>query len=403
MLAFRYVAKDKTGKTVRGSLEAPTREALIDSLRKRDLIIISIAKETPRAGVSFAFGGGVKLDDLVIFSRQLATMVDAGIPLVQALDILCEQMEKRSFKAILTKIKDDVETGSSLSDAMARHPRVFTELFSSMVRAGENSGMLDEILDRLAGYLEKTNNLIKKVRASLVYPIVVMIMAFLITAILIIKVIPAFKGIFLALGGTLPLPTRILIAVSDFARQMFLGVIGALVLGGFGISWFINKTEKGRLLFDKLTLKLPIFGVLLRKVAISKFTRTLATLVRSGVPILSSLDIVAKTAGNKVVENAVIQARTNIREGESIAEPLARLGVFPPMVVRMIAVGEQTGELEKMLTKISDFYDEQVDIAVSSLTSLIEPVIIVFLGIIVGGIVISMFLPIFKLTQLVAH
>ncbi|MFC1576232.1 type II secretion system F family protein [Candidatus Omnitrophota bacterium] len=404
MAKFSYMVKDGNGKTLKGIVEGDSRQAAVQSLRSKKLTIISLEetreKFFSRATLQRGNRKKIKLDDIVIFSRQLATMVDAGIPLVNALDILCEQIEHPSFKQIITKIRDDVETGSSLSEAMSRHPAVFSELFINMVRAGESSGMLDEILDRVASYLEKSNNLQKKVKAALVYPIAVTVMAVGITGFLMIRVIPVFKEIYEGFGATLPLPTEILIIISDFMRTYFYVAI-ALVVGGFIFIKRYIKSEKGRTWFDRLKLNAPIFGILVKKVAVGKFTRTLATLIRSGVPILSSLEIVSKTSGNHVVELAVEKVRSNVREGEPIAMPLARSGVFPPMVVRMIAVGEQTGELEKMLTKIADFYDEQVDAAVSGLTSIIEPLIIAFLGIVIGGIVICMFLPILKITTLV--
>ncbi len=400
MPTFKYTAKEITGKTVNGILEYSDKALLIDALRKKDLIIISVEETSKRRPMSSK--GSVKLEEIVIFSRQLATMVDSGIPLVQSLDILCEQIEKPVFKNILAKIKDDIETGSSLSDALARHPAVFSTLYINMVRAGESSGALDDILDRLASYLEKSNTLQRKVKSSLVYPIVVMTMAMLITLVMLLKVIPTFKGIFTMLGGELPLPTRILIFISDTIRQMFLYVAAGITVVVFALRKYM-KTPQGKENFDRMLLVMPVLGSLFRKVAVAKFTRTFATLVKSGVPILVSLEIVGKTAGNTVIEKAVEAVRNGIKEGENIADPLAKSGAFPPMVVRMIKVGEQTGELEKMLTKIADFYEDQVDAAVSGLTSLIEPLIIAFLGIVIGGIVVAMFLPIFKLTEIIAH
>jgi len=400
MPIFKYIAKELTGKTVNGILEYSDKSLLVEALRKKDLIIISIEETAKRRSVYT--GGSVKLEEVVIFSRQLATMVDSGIPLVQALDILCEQIEKPAFKSILSKIKDDIETGSSLSDALARHPAVFSTLYVNMVRAGESSGALDDILDRLASYLEKTNTLQRKVKSSLVYPVVVITMAMLITLVMLLKVIPTFKGIFSMLGGELPMPTRILIFVSDTIRQMFLYVASGVAVAVFALKKYA-KTPQGKENFDRMLLSMPVLGPLFRKVAVAKFTRTFSTLVKSGVPILVSLEIVGKTSGNAVIEKAVESVRTGIKEGENIADPLAKSGAFPPMVVRMIKVGEQTGELEKMLTKIADFYEDQVDAAVSGLTSLIEPLIIGFLGIVIGGIVIAMFLPVFKLTEIVAR
>src|SRR3989338_476873 len=400
MPTFRYVAKDPGGKTVTWILDYSDKSILIDALRRRGLVIISITETAKKKGI--AGYGKVKLDEVVIFSRQLATMVDSGIPLVQAMDILYDQIERPNFKKIVAAIRDDIEIGSSLSDAFLKHPATFSTLYVNMVKAGESSGALDDILDRLASYLEKASSLQRKVKSSLVYPAVVIVMATLITLVMLLKVIQTFKGIFDMLGGALPLPTRILICISDGLRSMFLYVAGVFIMIVFIFRRYV-RTPRGKASFDKAVLKLPIFGPLLRKVAVAKFTRTLATLVKSGVPILVSLEIVGKTAGNAVIEKAVESVRNGIKEGENIADPLAKSGAFPQMVVRMIKVGEQTGELEKMLTKIADFYEDQVDAAVSGLTSLIEPLIIAFLGIVIGGIVIAMFLPVFKLTEIISH
>lgn len=401
MANFKYVAKEQNGNTVTGTLDTADRAGAIDSLRKKDLIIISIAEVQPKSKFGLpSMKKKVKLDDLVVFSRQLATMVDAGIPLVGALDILGEQMDNKAFGSIILTIRNDVETGSSLSEAIGKHKKVFSPLFVNMVKAGESSGMLDEILDRLAEYLEKTSALQKKVTSALVYPAVVSGMALAITLLLLLKVIPIFKTIFDGFGAKLPTPTMVLITISDGLQKYFFFAVIAIIAIGFFLARYIN-TEKGRIRFDSITLKLPIFGILFRKVAISKFTRTLSTLIKSGVPILAALEIVGKTSGNKVIEIAIENVRNNVREGENIAEPLTKSKIFPPMVTRMVSVGEQAGELEKMLSKIADFYDEQVDTAVSALTSLIEPLIIAFLGIVIGTIVICMFLPIFKITSVV--
>lgn len=400
MPVFKYVAKDKNGKTLRGSLESSGSAALIEDLRKRDLIIVSVEEVKAKPKGVAGRGQRVKLDDLVVFSRQLATLVDAGVPLVGALDTLQEHIERKYFKRVIKILRDDVEGGLSISEAMSRQPNVFSPFFINMVKAGESSGQLDEILDRVATYFEKTSALIRKVRSSLVYPAVVVTMAFLITTFLFVKVIPTFKSIFVTLQVDLPLPTRILIAFSDLVRSWFPILIVAFIVSTFILSRFI-RTQRGRLIFDTLILKPPVIGPLLRKVAIARFTRTLSTLQRSGVSILTALEIVAKTSGNKVVEAAVFKTKLSIKEGESIAQPLTESKVFPPMVTRMIAVGEQTGKLEEMLGKIADYYESEVEAAVSGLTSLIEPIIIFFLGIVVGGIVISMFLPIVKILQVV--
>jgi len=382
-----------------GIIDANDQAQALVALRSKEYIIISLKEDKVRKKV---IARSVKLDDLVIFSRQLATMVDSGIPLVQALNILSEQIEKEGFRQVILKVRQDIEAGSSFCDALSTHSSVFSSLYVNMVKAGEASGLLNDILDRLATYLEKVIVLQRKVRSSLVYPAVVITMAILITAFLLLKIIPTFKGIFEVLGGTLPLPTRILIGISDFLRHYVLFWVGAIIGFIFAFKKYIS-TPRGRYNFDKRILKLPIFGSLFRKVAVARFSRTLSTLIKSGVPILNSLDIVAKTSGNKIVEEAILNARTSIKEGEPISGPLSKSGVFPPMVVRMISVGEQTGELEKMLTKISDFYDDQIDAAVSGLTSMIEPLVIAFLGIVIGGIVVALFMPIFKITELIAH
>ena len=407
---FKYSAKDSSGKTVSAMLEAPDEKTIVDSLRKQGLIVISVSREKAKGAAPSAAPkgstqgagkgrGGVKLSELVLFTRQLATMIESGIPLVQCLDIMTEQVENKKFKEMLCKVKDQVSAGSAFYEALAKHPNAFSPLFVNMVKAGESSGALDDIMERLAGYLEKTDSLIRKVRSAMVYPLVVSVMAIAITLVLMLNVVPTFKSIFADFGGELPLPTQILIQISDLLIHTFVFWFAGSVIAVFMIRKYL-KTPKGRAAFDAFKLKMPVFGSIFRKVAVSKFSRTLATLIRSGVPILSALEIVAKTSGNTVIEEAVGKVRVSIREGETITEPLAKSGVFPPMVVRMISVGEQTGELEKMLTKIADFYDDQVDAAVSGLTSIIEPLVIAFLGVFIGGIVICMFLPIFKLSQL---
>jgi len=402
MAAFKYVAKDQNSKTVTGTMEAPDQASAINIIRKKDLILISISGAS--TGFSLAnvswMKQKIKLDDMVVFSRQLATMVDAGIPLVGALDILQEQSDNKTFAEIIAKVRNDVEAGASLSDGLAKHKNVFSPLFVNMVKAGESSGMLDEILERLAEYLEKTNALTRKVKSALIYPAIVTLMALSITLLLLLKVIPVFKTVFADFGANLPKPTMVLLTISEFLQKYFFFMTVIVVLVVLAVGRYM-KTEKGALRMDKLLLSMPVFGPLFRKVAVSKFTRTLSTLIKSGVPILSAFEIVGKTSGNKVVEMAIDDVRRNVREGENISEPLARSGVFPPMVTRMVSIGEQTGQLEKMLSKIADFYDQQVDAAVSGLTSLIEPLIIAFLGIVIGGIVICMFLPIFKMTEVV--
>lgn len=401
---FSYIAKDKTGHTVKGDVQAPDKVRALEILRNKNLLILKLEESKSVASFlsSIKIGGRrrVPLDELVIFTRQMATLTGAGITIVNSLDTLAEQTENTNFRNALLQVKDDVNTGSSLSEGMSKHKGIFSQFFVNMMRAGESSGMLDDVLERVATYLEKTNALQKKIKSALIYPAVVTSMAVGITLLMILKVIPVFKDIFSGFGAELPAPTQFMINLSDNARKYFGLAILVISIVGAGAKWYIS-TEKGRLRIDSLKLKVPIFGPLLRRVAISKFTRTLSTLVKSGVPILSALEIVAKTSGNVVVESTINHVRNSVREGESIAAPMEKSGIFPPLVTRMVAVGEKTGELEKMLIKISDFYDEQVDTMVDGLTSLMEPMIIAFLGIVIGGIVICMFLPIFKISTIV--
>lgn len=399
MPAYTYIAKNKNGNSVNGILDAKSDIEVSEILHKQDLTVISIKLSKNKFIKTKAVQ--VKLDDLVIFSRQLATMIEAGISLVQCLGILSEQIENKDLKGVVTIIRQDIEGGMSFCDALAKHPGVFSELFVSMTKAGETSGMLDEVLDRLAGYLEKSAALNRKIRSSLVYPAVVVTIAIAITFFLLIKVVPTFKNIFETLGGKLPTPTLILIGISNLVKKWFLAFIITIIGFAVLLKKYIN-TKKGRYRFDKLKLNVIILGELFRKVALAKFARTFSTLIKSGVSVLSSLEIVATTSGNKVIEETIMKCRESVREGETMYQPLSRGKVFPPMVTRMISVGEQTGQLEKMLSKIADFYDEQVDAAVAGLTSLIEPLVIVFLGFVVGGIVVALFLPIFKITELIA-
>lgn len=406
MPAFQFVVKDQEGKTIQGTQESVDLNTLVASLRQQGYLIIRVSESKPKLSLfsgKSASGkrrGWIRSDELVIFSRQLATMVEAGVPLVQSLNILAEQSESVSMQNVVMALHNEVEGGKSLSEALEKHKKVFSTLFVSMVRAGESSGSLDEILDRLATYIEKTNTLQKKIKSALVYPIVVASMAFIVTYCMLTWVIPKFAGIFTSLNAPLPLPTRILIELSNFLRHysLYAG------LGGVGVFILFARlihTKTGRLWFDRRKLKLPLFGPLFLKVAVSKFTRTLSTLLKSGVPILTALEIVSKTAGNAQIEQVVGEVRNSIKEGESISAPLSKKKVFPPMVVRMVAIGEETGELDKMLTKIADFYDVQVDTAVDGLTSIIEPLIIAFLGVVIGSIVIAMFLPILTLTSVI--
>lgn len=396
-----------SGKTVRGTIEsgeitAATREEVIALLRKRN-IIATVVTEKTKKGIfdKISFGGKVKDKDIVIFTRQFATMIDAGLPLVQALEILSSQVENKTLAKTLTQVKVDVESGATYADALKKHPRIFSELYVNMVAAGEAGGILDTILNRLATYIEKAMKLKKKVKGAMVYPAVVTSIAVLVIAIIMIFVVPTFAKMFAQLGGTLPLPTRIIINLSNFIA----GIGGLLVAGGVvAVGVFLvqfRRTEKGKFITDRILLKLPIFGVLLNKVAVAKFTRTLGTLVSSGVPILDGLDITAKTSGNKVIEYAIVEVRKGVVGGKTLAEPIMKAKVFPPMVTHMIAVGESTGALDAMLAKIADFYDDEVDAAVSNLTAMMEPMLMVFLGGTVGFIVVAMYLPIFKLITLI--
>lgn len=403
MPTFGYIVKDKAGRTHKGSLESESRNTLIEQLWKQEFVVLSIEEKAAKQNAILKVGQPkIKATQIVIFARQLATMVDSGIPIAQAIDVLADQMEDRNFRLILKKIREDIEAGSSLSEATGRHPNAFSDFFVNMIRAGESSGRLDEILDRVATYVEKVSILTGKVQASLFYPAFVTVLSFGITCFLIIVIVPKFKEIFTSLGGELPGPTKFLLGLSEFmGKYIFYEVIALIgIVVGFQV---YAKTNNGRQVLDRLILNIPVIGKLLQKVFIARFSRTLATLVKSGVPILSSLEIVAKTSGNKVVEKAVLAARSSIKEGENIADPLAHSKVFPAMVTRMIAVGEKTGELEKMLAKIADFYENEVDAAITALTSLIEPMVIAILGMVIGGIVIALFMPIFKLSTLVGR
>ena len=405
MPKFTYTAKETTGKTIKGEIVAPDKKQAVDMLRKRDFLILKLEKGKKafsfKSLLSKKGKAKVKSDDMVIFTRQLSTMIGAGMTIVNSLDTLAEQTEKNpAFRNILRDIKESINTGSSLSEAMAKYTYLFSEYFVNMVKAGESSGMLDSVLVRISDYMEKTNILNKKVKSAMVYPAIVSSMAVIITLVMIIKVIPVFKEMFDGFGATLPKPTEFLIALSDALRSFFVP-ISIVLVGFYLLLQAYSRTKKGTYLVDKFKLNAIVFGPLIRKVAISKFTRTLSALVRSGVPILSALDIVKRTAGNVIIEDAIMSVKESVKEGESIALPLEKSGIFPPLVTKMVAVGEKSGQLEGMLEKISDFYDQQVDAAVDGLTSLIEPLVIAFLGVIIGGIVICMFLPIFKLSSIV--
>jgi len=394
-----------SGKTVRGAVEsgelvANSKDEVIAQLRRKNITPTTIA-EKPVKGKSSLFAPKVSDKDIVVFTRQFSTMIDAGLPLVQGLEILSTQVENKALAKTLVQIKADVEAGSTYADALRKHPKVFTELYANMVAAGEAGGILDTILNRLAAYIEKSMKLKKKVKGAMIYPAVVSSIAILVIAVIMIFVVPTFSKMFSTLGGTLPLPTQLVVNASNFIAGVGGLVTAALIAAIIVAIVQIRKTEKGKRAIDTILLKLPIFGPLLKKVAVAKFTRTMGTLISSGVPILDGLEITAKTAGNKVVEESVMGVRKAVSEGKTLAEPLSKAPVFPPMVTHMIAVGESTGALDAMLSKIADFYDDEVDNAVANLTSMMEPMLMVFLGGSVGFIVIAMYLPIFKLITLI--
>jgi type IV pilus assembly protein PilC len=399
---FEWSGKTSKGLIETGELTANTKDEVIAQLRKRN-ITPTLVKQKEKASAlgKLSFGGGVKDKDIVIFTRQFATMIDAGLPLVQALEILSTQVENKTLARTLAVIKNDVESGSTYADALRKHPRVFTDLYANMVAAGESGGILDTILNRLAAYIEKAMKLKKKVKGAMVYPIVVSTIAVVCIAVIMIFVVPTFSKMFTTMGGTLPLPTLMVMKMSHFLAGLGGLLVAVFIVAAIVAFKQIRKVEKGQAVTDRIFLRLPIFGILLRKVAVAKFTRTLGTLISSGVPILDGLEITAKTAGNKIIEYAVMDVRQAVSEGKTLAEPLMKAKVFPPMVTHMISVGEATGALDAMLSKIADFYDDEVDNAVSNLTAMMEPMLMVFLGGSVGFIVVAMYLPIFKLITLI--
>lgn len=400
MAVYQWSGKTPKGIIESGEITAATKEEVIAILGRRKIIPTFVAEKPKRARL-FGLRERVKDKHLVVFTRQFSTMISAGLPLVQALEILSTQVENKTFGRIIGQVKTDVESGLTYADALKKHPRVFSELYVNMVAAGEVGGVLDTILNRLAAYIEKAMKLKKKVKGAMVYPAVVTAVAVLVIVIIMVFVVPTFSRMFTQLGGTLPLPTRMVINMSNFLAGtggliVFVAVVAFVV---FLIQF--KRTERGKKIIDAISLKLPIFGALLNKVAVAKFTRTLGTLVSSGVPILDGLEITAKTSGNKVVEHTIMGVRREVMGGKTLADPIKKAKVFPPMVTHMTAVGESTGALDAMLSKIADFYDDEVDAAVSNLTAMMEPVLMVFLGTTVGFIVISMYLPIFKLITLI--
>ncbi len=405
MAVFRWQGVSPRGEVLAGEMEAPTRDAVLVRLRSQRIQPIPAKIKEKGKGLDRelnipGFGQSIKQRDVVIFTRQLATMIDAGLPIVQCLDVLATQSPNKKLCRVIRQIKDEVEAGSTFTDPLRKHPKLFDDLFVNMVAAGEVGGILDSILHRLASYMEKAMKLKSKIKGAMIYPTTIVTVAVGVTAVLLIFVIPVFAELFSSFGQELPAPTQFVINLSNFTIAYFKYLVGVLVAIAV-VCRQAYRTEGGRLTFDHMFLQLPVFGDLIRKSSVARFTRTLSTLVSSGVPILDALAITARTAGNKVVERAVLATRVSISEGRTIAEPLAESKVFPPMVCQMIAVGETTGALDAMLQKIADFYEDEVDNAVANLTALMEPMIILFLGVVIGGLVISMYLPIFKLGSVI--
>lgn len=403
MPVYIWSGTDRSGKKQKGEIEVDNLVLARQMVSRKNITIRSL-KPKPKDISEYipALQGRVKERDLVIFVRQFSTMIDAGLPLVQCLEILQEQQENAAFKKIIRKVKRDVEEGATLSDAVRKHPKVFDNLFVNLVAAGEVGGILDVILNRLAAYIEKAAKLKKRVKGAMTYPGIVITIAVLVVAVILIYVIPIFAGLFRDAGAKLPAMTLFVMQLSDFAKDYFHWIILGLILAVIGLRQ-IRKNNRGREATDQLMLMTPVFGTLIRKVAVARFTRTLGTMLQSGVPILDGLEIVAATSGNMVIEKAIREARSAIAEGRPIAEPLSETKVFPAMVTQMIAVGEATGALDTMLGKIADFYDEEVDVAVEALTSMLEPLLIVFLGITIGGLLVAMYLPIFQIADVVSR
>jgi type IV pilus assembly protein PilC len=395
MPTFTYTARTVGGELKTATIEARTRDEVVTMLRKQRLSVVKVDAEKPAGRL-----GGIKMRDIVVFTRQFSTMINAGLPVVQALDILGKQTENKALAAVTKEVVFDVESGTTIADALKKRPKAFNELYCNMVAAGEAGGILDTILMRLATFIEKTDALVRKVKGAMIYPGVIISVAASAILILLIFVIPTFEKMFSSVGMALPMPTRVVIGMSRFLQDFWWMLLGGAGAAAFAILNYY-KTDAGRLQIDSLLLKIPVLGDVLRKSAVSRFTRTLGTLIGSGVSILDGLEITARTSGNRVIQNAIMASRASIAGGETIAGPLQKSGVFPPMVISMIAVGEQTGGLDEMLSKIADFYDEEVDAAVSGLLALLEPMMIVFLGVVVGGMVVAMYLPIFDMMNTV--
>ncbi len=402
MPVFVWKGTTSNGEIQKGEIEAQDEQAVRRLLRQQRVSPSKIRAKSKDLLENIAFfQTKVAQKDIVIFTRQLSTMIDAGLPLIQGLEVLAGQQENKTLKKILLDTKSDVESGSTFADALKKHPKQFDRLFCNMIAAGEMGGILDDVLKRLADYMEKAQRLKRKVKGALIYPIIVLAISALVIGVILIFVIPVFEQMFAEFGGSLPVPTQMVVNLSNFVKSYFLVIIGAVVVMVFLFKKYY-KTKKGRRVVDRLILKSPVFGPLLRKVAVAKLTRTLGTLIDSGVPILETLNVAAGTAGNKMVEEAIYNVRSSISEGRTIAQPLAESGIFPAMVVQMVSVGETTGALDQMLNKIADFYDEEVETAVDTLTSMIEPFMIVFLGGTVGSIIIAMYLPIFSMAGAVS-
>ncbi len=398
MASFTYTARALNGELKTATIDASSKDDVVAQLRRQRLTVVKVDEEAKRKKPR---GGGIKMRDIVIFTRQFSTMINSGLPLVQALDILAKQSENKTLQDVTRAVVFDVESGHTVADALRKHPRAFNELYVNMVAAGEAGGILDTILMRLAVFMEKNDALVRKVKGAMIYPGVIMSVAAIAVSVLLIFVIPVFENMFGSVGLALPLPTRIVIGLSKFLRGWGGLATAGAVVGGVALLKRYYKTPTGKLQIDKMLLAFPVLGDVLRKSSVSRFTRTLGTLISSGVSILDGLEITAKTAGNRVIQDAIMASRASIAGGDTIAAPLAKSQVFPPMVISMIAVGESTGGLDEMLAKIADFYDEEVDAAVSGLLSLLEPVMIVFLGVVVGGMVVAMYLPIFDMINAV--
>ncbi|MCH7708952.1 MAG: type II secretion system F family protein [Myxococcales bacterium] len=400
MPIFLWKARTRQGTIKKGEIEASNNEAVMAQLRAQMLMPVSVKAKPKDISEYLPFlKPGITVKDLVIFTRQFATMIDAGLPLVQCLQILGDQNDNPTFKGVIREVKSDVEQGSTFADALRKHRKPFDELYVNLVQAGEIGGILDTILNRLSAYLEKADALARKVKGAMVYPATVLVVAIVVVVLMLVKIIPVFEKMFADFGGTLPAPTQVVIDISHWLQEWLVFFIASVIAIAFAYGQARLRSRKFRRFTDGVYLKSPVFGSLLRKVAVARFSRTLGTMIASGVPILDGLDIVARTAGNVVIEEALNDVKAAISEGKTIAEPLMESGVFPGMVVQMIAVGEETGAMEQMLSKIADFYDDEVDAAVDALTAMLEPAMMVLLGGTVGGLLVAMYLPIFKIAE----